>query len=386
MTVPAASSCELVEVSLATGTLRLAVDACERPLAELCGFAARNNRRRGFLFVSRVLGKHLPARPHRMREVCEALAAQMHDGPVPGPVLFIGMAETATGLGHGIYEGFTRATGQADTLFVHTTRYGLRRARVALEFQEPHSHAPSHIVYEPADPEHAFVFRNARTLVLVDDEITTGESLLGLAREYRRLNPGLESVRLAVLTDWLGPARRPEVLARLGAGSSIASLARGTWEFNPREDIDLPVPAAARENGGPKDEYLGLNHGRLGRRGGLDVERACAEAERTARRGERILVLGSSEFLYAPFKVAEHLETLGHDVVYQSTTRSPILLGNDIASRLEFVDNYFDDSPNFLYNVQPGQYDRVFMGYETVPLPAAHDLPMRLRATILPFS
>ena len=72
------------------------------PLEQLCGFAARRNPRRGFLFVSRVLGRHLPTRPRVMRDAQLRLARRI---PVdlPGPVVVLGLAETAIALAQGVH-------------------------------------------------------------------------------------------------------------------------------------------------------------------------------------------------------------------------------------------------------------------------------------------
>ncbi len=40
--------------------------------------------------------------------------------------------------------------------------------------------------------------------------------------------------------------------------------------------------------------------------------------------GENILVLGTGEFVWEPFLLAERLEAAGAQVVFSSTTRSPI--------------------------------------------------------------
>ena len=122
------------------------------PLDELCGFARRRSRKRGFVFVSKVLGKHYPVRPKRMAEMHDRLAERLTD--VPGPALVIALAETATGLGHGVYEAWLRRSGRDDVLFLHTTRYRLNRP-LALTFDESHSHATEHLLYEPADPANA---------------------------------------------------------------------------------------------------------------------------------------------------------------------------------------------------------------------------------------
>jgi hypothetical protein len=75
-------------VTLPTGTLHIRVDRSQRPLDMLLDFAARQNPKRGFLFVSKVLGKHIPAAPSVIRDIHRRPAAQI--GNLPGPVLFIG--------------------------------------------------------------------------------------------------------------------------------------------------------------------------------------------------------------------------------------------------------------------------------------------------------
>jgi hypothetical protein len=103
------------------------------------------------------------------------------------------------------------------------------------------------------------------------------------------------------------------------------------------------------------------------------------------RPGERVLVLGTGEFAYLPFKLAERLEAEGADVVCQATTRSPILISHDIETALSFADNYEDGIPNFLYNVRAGQYDRVAICYETPARTVQSDLVAALNAQVLLF-
>jgi hypothetical protein len=360
-------------VELPCGTLRLAVENAELPLDQLCGFASRRSRKRGFVFVSRVLGKHVPVRPRVMADTHARLAEKLRT--IPGPVVVVALAETATGLGQGVFEELRRP----DALFLHTTRYRLSRP-LAFGFEEPHSHAPDHLLYEPDDD----LFRGAASLVLVDDEISTGRTLLNLAAAYRRLNPRVEAVHLVCLTDWLGP-RRAALAAELGVPVVVHSLLRGGYTFDPDPTFD-PGPAPdVTGRGDHKDALLPTNHGRLGLRGprAYDLDAMIAEAGMTP--GERVLVLGSGEFAHPPFRLARRLEERGWDVLFQSTTRSPLVGGGELGGVLEFADNTGDDMPNFLYNVAGRSYDRVLIGYETKPLPAAHRLPEMLGAAAVYF-
>ncbi|MDW2612034.1 phosphoribosyltransferase domain-containing protein, partial [Escherichia coli] len=73
------------------------------PLTDLFDIAERRNPKRAFLFVSKVLGRHIPVSPQVMRNVYTQLAEQFL-GTLDGPVVFIGMAETAVGLGAGVFD------------------------------------------------------------------------------------------------------------------------------------------------------------------------------------------------------------------------------------------------------------------------------------------
>ena len=87
--------------------------------------------------------------------------------------------------------------------------------------------------------------------------------------------------------------------------------------------------------------------------------------------GASILILGTGEFQYLPYLLALRLERARPDlrVLNSATTRSPVAVWGQIAYALEFTDNYGDTIPNFLYNVRPGQYDQVWVGYEGLARP-----------------
>ncbi|MCI0377936.1 MAG: phosphoribosyltransferase family protein [Gemmataceae bacterium] len=369
-------------IRLRAGTLELSVRHAKMPLDELCAFGSRRNRKRGFLVISKVLGKHIPVRPSLMQHTHVSLARDLVRAP--GPVLVVALAETAVGLGQGVYEEILRQSGRSDLLFLHSTRYRLERP-LALSFRESHSHATEHLLYLPTEPRAQHIFETARTLILVDDELTTGRTLEGLTVEYLRIYPRLHTVLFACLTNWLSGERRAEIVRRLGCGVEFHQLLEGSLEFIPDPAFD-PGPApdlTGRDDF--KDAYLGVESGRLGLCGPRtpDFERLIREADLGG--GERVLVLGTGEFAHPPYLFARRLEELGWDVHYQSTTRSPVLAGDGIASALEFIDNYHDEIANYVYNLVDKKYDRVLIGYETRPLPKSHRLPQMLGATALFF-
>mgnify|MGYP000982449501 FL=1 len=209
-------------VQLPTGVITVEVHESLMPLDELCGFAARRNPKRGFLFVSKVLGKHMPVRPSLMLSVHEKLARQI---PVdlPGPVVVIGMAETATCLGQGVFEAFKVLSGREDLVFIHSTRYRVNRP-AALEFLEEHSHAADHIMYMPEGERARELFEHARSLVLVDDEASTGKTFVNLTTAFKERIPSLAQVVTAVITDWRGPARTEATLAAMPVPSRTIAV------------------------------------------------------------------------------------------------------------------------------------------------------------------
>jgi hypothetical protein len=91
---------------------------------------------------------------------------------------------------------------------------------------------------------------------------------------------------------------------------------------------------------------------------------------------KRILVLGSNEFVWLPFLLAEYLarqqsnddaaaEDPDTKVKFSALTRSPIALGGAINSMLSFTDHYGLGMTNFVYNVDPSQWDLIVLCIET---------------------
>lgn len=350
-------------VRLDTGTLRVRVRESAFTLDELCGFAARHNRKRGFLFLSKVLGKHWPVTPTRMREIHTHLAGRLDLGA--GPCLFVAMAETATGLGQGVFESRLEQRPETEALFIHSTRYRIDGRR-ALNFQEAHCHAPDQLLYAPIRPEHRARFESARELVLIDDEISTGNTLCNLVESYRRLNPDIERVHFVAITQFGGADSASRFSARLGLPVECVAALHGEFAFEPAESwsTDEPPPAVGDNRRAP--HQLAEDLGRFG------IERPIRlppeDLDRLAEGlnpGDPILVLGTGEFMHVAFRVGLSLEAWGFRVAVQATSRSPILLGADVGSRRVFADNYDEGIPNYLYNVDPEDYARIIVCHET---------------------
>jgi len=362
-----------VTAPIQAGHLTLTLRREEWPLEECLTYATRQNPRRFYLFVSKVLGKHWPVRPSVMREVHQRLAAKI--AHLPGPMLVMGMAETATALGRGVAEEAAMQNRRDDVLYLQTTRCRLARP-LAFAFDESHSHAPDHAVYLP-EPALQPLFQAVRSLVLVDDEISTGRTLVELARAYLRMNPQIEKIVLASIACWLSEVRQQELAARLQRPVQFPALIEGEFSFTANPAFQpSALPAAGADSGQPHDA-MATDPARTGVIAGRWNDDFSHRDRVSVRELNRPLaVIGTGEYAYAPFRMALALEEEGHDVYYQSTTRSPILVGDAIASRREFPDHHGDGIPNYLYNLDP---DRLpVLVYEHPTMLKSHVLPNAL--------
>jgi hypothetical protein len=368
-------------IALPTGDLEVTLTEGAHELDTLLGFAARANAKRGFLFLSKVLGKHWPVKPSVMQAVHARMAANVP--PSTGPVVFIAMAETAIGLGQGVFEAWLRANPGRAALFIHTSRYRVGATPI-IEFEEAHSHAPRQFLHMPQDPAQRAMLETAGTLVLVDDEASTGNTFLNLSNACRRINPQLTQVHLSTIINFMGEAATGALSARFGLPVTLGALVSGAYQFAPGRIVLPETPAQLFDP--DADRGASVAFGRLGMARALATPAALADQlAREIAPGQRVLVLGTGEFMHAPALLAASLEQRGIDVVVQSTTRSPILVWGAVSSSLAFPDNYGEGVGNFLYNVNPGQYDHVLICHETAPNAALHHLARLLDGRLFHF-
>lgn len=192
-------------------------------LRELLGLALRRNPKRAHLLVSNVLGKHVPQSPAVVyghgfalgRRVRELLGADESRRAV-----VLGYAETATGLGHCVADGVGLAP------YLHSTRRPVDGVAQAGGFEESHSHATSHLLL----PENPTLLAGPGPLVLVDDEFSTGNTVLNTVRALHERYPR-ERYVIVALVDMRSAAdagRLDEFADEIGAQVDLVSAANGT--------------------------------------------------------------------------------------------------------------------------------------------------------------
>ncbi|MCG3884460.1 phosphoribosyltransferase domain-containing protein [Photobacterium leiognathi] len=349
---------------LTTGTISIKIDDGEWKMSDLFSLAERRNPKRSFLFVSKILGKHIPVAPSVMRQSYRDLAKKISPLDQDG-VLFIGMAETAVGLAAGVYEEASK--NLTNSMLLTTTRHPVD-GKLLGEFKEEHSHATDHLIYSSVNnTKNNEPFSTYKTLVLVDDESTTGKTFINLINSLFNNNiiykNNIKEIIAVTITDW--SRNRFQELNETGIEIKTVSLMTGDWEWKANPDARLPtmpnvnVSAMGDAKVSPKQDW-----GRLG----LQKYNNTKWLEKfNAQHGENILVLGTGEFLFPAFKAAEKMECQGANVQFSSTTRSPISNGLAIESSIAFTDNYGLGIPNYCYNVSHKNYDRIIICTETEP-------------------
>ncbi|MFF3375297.1 phosphoribosyltransferase [Streptomyces sp. NPDC002680] len=386
-------------------------------LRELLGLALRRNPKRAHLLVSNVLGKHVPQSPAVVyghgfalgRRVRELLGADESRRAV-----VLGYAETATGLGHCVADGVGLAP------YLHSTRRPVEGVAQAGGFEESHSHATSHLLL----PENPALLAGPGPLVLVDDEFSTGNTVLNTIRSLHERYPR-ERYVIVALVDMRAPAdvaRLAEFAQEIGAQVDLVSAANGTvrlpegvlekgQQLVERYETDLGARGTARPAPtAPHPPYNqctrvdlrwparlpdGARHGFTpGHRIRLETAlpaMAARLAETLPTDAHRILVLGFEELMYAPLRLARELEQVmeGVEVRYSTTTRSPVLAVDDpgyaIRSRLVFPahdDPADGPGERYAYNVAGAGFDAVVAVVDsTADTPELH-APDGLLATL----
>ncbi|MFI5714792.1 phosphoribosyltransferase [Nocardia sp. NPDC051750] len=327
----------------------------------------RKNPRRAHLLVSTVLGKHLPTDPLVVRDAGDRLGDLVRAVLGELDAVVLGFAETATGLGHCVAARIDAAC------YLHSTRRTVPGAPVLTGFEEGHSHATSHML----QPMPGDVFTAGLPLVLVDDEISTGNTALDAIAALHEFAPRTHYV-LAALVDMRTDADRArftEAAAELGARIDTVCLATGSTVLPDGlvgSVLDLPEarlnPVAGSRGGSarielpwPQDVPEGGRHGFL-RADSAGFEQATAVAAKilrdelaTEHAGRPVVVLAHEELMYLPLCLAVALAESGIPVRYQTTTRSPAYVLDEPGYPLRRGFRFHapepgEEQPRFVYN------------------------------------
>lgn len=329
---------------------------------ELAAVAKReNNKKRTWLVVNRLQGKHVPVSPGKALRMFGSLAELLLEEYRGERLLLIGFAETATAIGAAVAE-------KLGALYIQTTREQIRDVEY-FYFSEQHSHATEQkLVKDDLDR----VMERVDRIIFIEDEITTGNTIRNIIELLKKAYPGCAGFSAASLLNGMAKTYQEEYAK---SGIRLHWLLRtchDSYEERAADcrgdgichGCDSSLPAVVPEEyriSGCRDARR-LTDGTLYKTACRQMGREAVERLQPVR-GERILVIGTEEFMYPALVLASMLEEKTGWVRCHSTTRSPILVSSEawypLHERYELRSLYDRQRTTFLYDLSA--YDRVCM-------------------------
>ncbi len=369
-----------------------------------------NNNKRNFLFISKVLGKHIEVRPNMCKVIGLLLASTIFEQNEETSIFLdylknqkdyeikvkdamklvyktnekiavLGFAETATALGMAV------ASAIENSYYITTTREDIKDIKPLFNFEEEHSHATTHKCF-PKEPNK---IKEADRIIIVDDEITTGNSMLNIIRELIKSTNIKEYTVLSILDLRNIEYRKiyKKFIEKNNIEIEVKSLISGEIVIednkgycdNKGSIINETSPVTTLNLMSRRGKYLELT-GRFGVsfKEILKLEDECREVANIIKerlgKYEKLLVLGHGENIYIPSRIASYLSG---DVYFKSTTRSPIHCleeeGYLINEKNIFLNN---GDKYYLYNKSSMEKN-----YDIIVLIAEDDLNIKLTKNLL---
>ena len=276
-----------------------------------------NNKKRNYLLVNPLQGKHLPTSPTAALEMMDALGFKVAQ-KFSSARMVIGFAETATAIGAVVAKNLSD-----ECFYLQTTRENF--AGKFIEFLEEHSHAPEQKLYAEN-----FSVERTPEVVFVDDELSTGKTLLNIVRQLKNKFPALNDKKICAAS----------IINRLSE-ENLAALAEENifCEYLvklPQNSFDaenFSVEAAQAVEPIKEDiliHEINFSDTRRGVKIGNYFAQCAAGGKfivnllkRENISGE-VLIVGTEEFILPAIIAGRSLEAENFSVVTHSTTRSPI--------------------------------------------------------------
>lgn len=287
----------------------------------------QNNHKRRHAHVAPFLGKLGPVDHARLESTLANAASAL---PLaPGPTLVVGLAEASLILA---WHLALHLSPMPDLCF--TTREESRHGRGHL-FQEPHSHGPVHWVYVPPDQCY-------EQIVIVEDEVTTGTTILNLVLSLRS-----HATRFHIVA--LMDMRSQEHCTMMNEAAAAHALDIEVSVIYGSSCLPHPLPCC-----GPTPtslcaaHWFCLNPHQRSRQAQAQALGTLTHLWQTGRLG---IVYMIGECVDVPMAFCSSLP-LEHRPPVQHITLSPwVVDGNGIQTRSDFVNG--KGSPYYLYNWSP---------------------------------
>lgn len=321
-----------------------------------------NNGRRPYLLVNPLQAKHIPVAPSKafqmMTSLGEVVAEKYSDAR-----LVIGFAETATALGAVVAKSISN-----ECLYIHTTREMVKSAEQYVYFTEEHSHATEQkLVSNNLD----YYFSKTSTVILVDDEFSTGTTLINMVNRLKSAYHALNGKRIVAASII---NRMSEDHLERWKNNGIESVCLLNIPNVDYTDAIAPILVeSAQYCSEPENQFhsttsvfnCNLPDPRLGVIISDYYEACFAKAKQIVSsydfKDKRAVVLGTEECMLPSLLIGKRIEELGlaKSVKCHSTTRSPIGIckttGYPIKSGYHLRSFYDVKRETYIYNLK--KYD-----------------------------
>ncbi len=329
-----------------------------------------NNKKRNFLLVNPLQGKHIPVSPNKSLEMVKVLSRRVAE-KYPETKLVIGFAETATAIGFMVAKDLGKECN-----YITTTRENLGD-NPYFEFKEEHSHAVDQRLYSSKLEQFISI---TDEIILVDDELTTGKTVLNFVNQLKILYPQISLKKIIAVS----------IINRINDENSKLLESEGIvceYLVKPEnadyeiivEEFDIQPQQDCKNDKEVNKESIEVvevskfnNHMIMG----VNCEAYSKECEDIAfealniltknlNKTDEVLVLGTEEFMYPAIVLGKLIEDkeLVTSVKFHATTRSPIGVckkeNYPIKNGFKLNSFYEENRPTYVYNLD--KYDKVIV-------------------------
>ncbi len=333
-----------------------------------------NNAKRSYLLVNPLQAKHMPVKPSESLKMMHCLGENLYS-KYPDTKLVVGFAETATAIGAAVAECF-----DDDCIYIHTTREEVAQVKDWILFLEEHSHAAEQKLSR--DNFEKWI-SNTKSIIFVDDELSTGKTLINMINQLREQFPMLSNVKMiaASIMNRLTKENEDRLLSEGIVSEYLVKLPDEDYtalvenmQTSPATDLTKEnVVAHNYEKLVPTEDFLdprvGMEIAKYKNNCKAVCEKIVENLITKISDNDNVLVLGTEECMYPAIILGEALEKMHKgSVVCHATTRSPIGIckseGYPIFEGYLINSFYASNRNTYVYNLK--QYDAVVVVSDTM--------------------
>lgn len=329
----------------------------------------KNNTKRQYLFVNKYQAKHYPVSPKIALKLFDELYEEITKKITNTErILVVGFAETATGIAQRITHKSILEEGKWKSLNIvyhlQTTREDIDTNKETIKFDEEHSHAVTQKLFYGSDvPIYDRV-------LFIEDEITTGNTILNFIEQFRKLNPGAKYAVASIL-NW-----QNEENSKRYEKERIDTiyLVKGNIKENlPEIELEENEVLIKTDCSNDKKVLGSCNNPRVGMTRSdfkeyIEFHFDRLQSAFAAWWGDRVMVIGTEENMYLPILIANWL---GDNATVRSTTRSPITVSKEdgylIYNGIQIPSAYDTERTTYLYNID-STYEKALVVLERATL------------------